>query len=99
MSSVSSSSSLPSTASSSSSSSSTAGVSTTVKTSNGRYAFLHQGNTVYEYEQSLDDVILYINPPPGARAVHIDCKITPNHLRIGIKNNPPYLDVRLKVFE
>jgi len=77
-----------------SSSSSTIPTSTTVKTKNGRYAFIHEGNTIYEYEQTLDDVILYINPPPGARAMHIDCKITPTHLKLGIKNNPPYLNVR-----
>jgi hypothetical protein len=60
----------------------------------GRVPFVHDGRTVYEWEQSLDEVLVYISPPPGARAAHIECAITSAHVRVGIKGNPPYLDVR-----
>lgn len=52
------------------------------------------GRTVYEWEQSLEEVNLYIETPPGVKADLVDCKITPRHLRLGIKGNPPFLDVR-----
>ncbi len=41
----------------------------------------------------MEEVNLYIEPPPGVTAGLVDCKITPNHLRLGIKGNPPFLDV------
>lgn len=49
---------------------------------------------MYEWEQSLEEVNLYIETPPGLQADHIDCKITPKHIRLGIKGNPPFIDVR-----
>ena len=50
--------------------------------------------TVYEWEQSLEEVNMYIAPPPGITAHALDIKIDVTHLRIGIKGNPPFLDVR-----
>ena len=41
----------------------------------------------------MEEVNLYIEPPPGVTADRVDCKITPNHIRLGIKGNPPFLDV------
>ncbi|CAM9157576.1 unnamed protein product [Pylaiella littoralis] len=58
----------------------------------GRIKFEHEGKTVYEWEQSLEEVNLYIETPPGVKADRVDCKITPRHLRLGIKGNPPFLD-------
>ncbi|CAM9964548.1 unnamed protein product [Ascophyllum nodosum] len=58
----------------------------------GRIKFEHEGRTVYEWEQSLEEVNLYIEPPPGLKADQIDCTITPRHLRLGIKGNPPFID-------
>ena len=52
------------------------------------------GRTIYEWEQSLEEVNLYIETPPGLRAESIDCKITPKHIRLGVKGNPPFIDVR-----
>ena len=52
------------------------------------------GRTIYEWEQSLEEVNLYIEAPPGLRAESIDCKITPKHIRLGVKGNPPFIDVR-----
>jgi hypothetical protein len=32
---------------------------------NGRIAFQHKGNIIYEWEQSMEEVNIYIKPPPG----------------------------------
>ena len=48
---------------------------------------------MYEWEQSLEEVNLYIETPPGVTADRLDCKITPRHIRLGIKGNPPFIDV------
>ncbi|CAN0390603.1 unnamed protein product, partial [Ectocarpus sp. 13 AM-2016] len=52
------------------------------------------GRTVYEWEQSLEEVNLYIETPPGVKADRIECKITPRHICLGLKGNPPFIDVR-----
>ncbi|CAK4082697.1 unnamed protein product [Aphanomyces euteiches] len=53
----------------------------------GRRAFTHQGQLIYEWEQSLEEVNLFIRPPPGITASHLDCKITPTHLTLGLKGS------------
>ncbi|KAJ1453724.1 HSP20-like chaperone [Pelagophyceae sp. CCMP2097] len=58
----------------------------------GRYQFKHEGRTVYEWEQSLEDVNLYIRSPAGMTKDMVECTITPNHLKLGISGNPPFLD-------
>lgn len=50
------------------------------------------GRVVYEWEQSLDEVNVYIKPPTGVRAEHLDVKIQSGHARIAVKGNPPYID-------
>jgi hypothetical protein len=55
------------------------------------------GRTVYEWEQSLEEVNVYIAPPPGVTKHAFDIKIDVNHLRIGLKGNPPFLDVCVAV--
>ncbi|CAM9612748.1 unnamed protein product [Hapterophycus canaliculatus] len=58
----------------------------------GRIKFEHEGTTVYEWEQSMEEVNLYIETPPGVKADRVDCKITPTHIRLGLKGNPPFID-------
>jgi len=59
--------------------------------STNRYRFLHHGRCVYEWEQSLSEVILYIPAPPNGQK--IACKIEPNRLRVGLVNfEPPFLE-------
>ena len=58
----------------------------------GRYQFKHEGRVVYEWEQSLEDVNIYVTPPPGVVPDMIDCKFAPNKLTLGIRGNPPFLD-------
>ena len=59
-----------------------------------RRKYMHGDRTIYEWEQALDEVNIYFAPPPGLRAAEIDCVILPHHLKLGIKGNPPFLDVR-----
>lgn len=59
----------------------------------GRLRFEHEGRTVYEWEQSLEDVTLYVVPPPGVKASMIACTITHTHLSLGLKGMPhPFID-------
>ena len=60
-----------------------------------RLPYMYQGRKIYEWEQSLEEVHCYIEPPPGVTAKMIDCKITSNRLTLGIKGNPPFIDVRV----
>ncbi|KRX07339.1 HSP20-like chaperone [Pseudocohnilembus persalinus] len=73
-----------------------------------RQKFTYQGRTVYEWDQTLDDVNIYIDPPkcvlkkyedevrkqlkPGQQLPKLDIKIQPNHISIGIKGNPPFIN-------
>jgi len=50
----------------------------------GRYRFDYNGNTMYEFEQSLDDVTIYTIPPPHVtKGRQINCVISANHLKLG----------------
>jgi len=64
----------------------------TGKTKEGRLKFEYQGRTIYEWEQSLDEVNIYLNPPPGLPSKMIDISITHTHLTIGVKDTPPFID-------
>ncbi len=63
------------------------------KTPDGRIKFEYQGRTIYEWEQSLDDVNIYVIAPPGVKSHDIDCTIKHCRVTLGIKGNPPFLDV------
>ena len=50
------------------------------------------GRTIYEWEQTIEEVSVYIRTPPGARAADLDVRIGASSLSVGIKGNPnPYL--------
>lgn len=59
-----------------------------------RHAHVHQGRTIYEWDQTLSELNLYVQLPTGVKAKQLYVDISSSHLRIGIKPNPPYLDVR-----
>lgn len=44
----------------------------------------------YEWEQKLDEVVIYVKPPPGVpgviKASMVDCKILPRRIRLKLKN-------------
>lgn len=59
-----------------------------------RFRYEHNGQTVYEWEQSLEELHCYIVPPAGVKARQLDVAISARHLTVGIKGNPPFLSVR-----
>ena len=60
-----------------------------------RHTFIHNGRLIYEWDQTLTEVNIYISVPSGVRAKDLAVNIQSHHLSVGIKGNPPYLDVSL----
>lgn len=58
-----------------------------------RHIFQHEGQKVYEWDQTLHDVNIYIDAPPGVRAKQLVVIVTATHLTVSIAGNPPYLNV------
>lgn len=58
-----------------------------------KHVFTHQGRTVYEWDQTLTEVNMYIPVPPDLRAKEIFCDVTKQHLKFGRHGNPPFIDV------
>lgn len=59
-----------------------------------RHCYKHDNRTIYEWDQTLSEVNIYIEVPPGVRAKQLFVEVKQSHIKIGIKPNPPYLDVR-----
>jgi hypothetical protein len=56
-----------------------------------RYIFYSGQQRVYEWEQSLDSITLYIETPPGKSvAKDFDIQITTTHLKVGLKGHDRY---------
>lgn len=51
------------------------------------------GKEVFEWDQTIEEVNLYIPLPPGVPKNLFYCKIQSSHMEVGIKGNPPYLNV------
>lgn len=60
-----------------------------------RFKVIHNGQEVYEWDQTIDEVNIYIKLPPGVPARMFSCAITARHVTVAIKGNPPYLDHQL----
>ena len=74
----------------------------------GRQQFTHEGRVIYEWDQTIDEVNIYVLLPdflmpknkksvqaqlqPGQSMPSLDVVIKPKHLQVGIKGNPPFLD-------
>jgi hypothetical protein len=58
-----------------------------------RHRFVHCGRTIYEWDQTLAEVNMYVEVPPGVHARDMFCDIEARHVRFGLKGNPPFLDV------
>jgi len=61
----------------------------------GRQVMTHNGRTVYEWEQCVDEVHIYIQPPPEVKKDMLDINIKPKSLSVGIKGSPPFLNENL----
>ena len=55
----------------------------------------HGGRVIYEWEQDLEEVNLYIPTPPQLPSKALSITIAPHRLTVGIRGNPPYLDEEL----
>jgi len=63
---------------------------------------LPDGRVAYEWSQSLNDVTVFVPCPEGVRGRDLDVCIERKRCRLGLKGNPPYLDVscaRYHIFE
>lgn len=58
-----------------------------------KHQFTHGGRLIYEWDQTLTEVNMYIPVPPDMKAKEILCDISRQHLSFGRKGNPPFLDV------
>lgn len=59
----------------------------------GKYKYIHDGKTIYEWDQTLSEVNIYIEVPKGVKAKQLFVNISSSHISLGIHPNPPYLDV------
>ncbi|RWW38582.1 hypothetical protein BHE74_00056178 [Ensete ventricosum] len=70
-----------------------------------RHSFTHGGKgldpssespprqKVFEWDQTLDEVNIYIDLPANVPKKLFYCNIQSAHIEVGIKGNPPYLNV------
>ena len=56
-----------------------------------RLQYTHQGRKIYEWEQSLEELHVFIELPPGVTAKAIACDIKAASMTLGLKGNPPFL--------
>jgi hypothetical protein len=48
---------------------------------------------VFEWDQTLEEVNMYIELPKGVPTKLFHCTIQASHVEVGIRGNPPYLNV------
>lgn len=56
-----------------------------------RHKCFHEGRVVYEWDQTLKDITVYLRPPQGQLANDLDIKVSSRHLRIGLKGRRCFL--------
>ena len=47
----------------------------------------------YSWVQTLQEVTINVSVPPGTKSRFITCEIKKNHLKVGLKGQPPIIDV------
>nr|ACG43474.1 nudC domain-containing protein 2 [Zea mays] len=57
-----------------------------------RHTFVHNGQKVFEWDQTLEEVNMYIELPKGVPTKLFHCTIQASHVEVGIRGNPPYLN-------
>lgn len=53
----------------------------------------------YSWGQSLQEVNITVPVPSGTKSRFITCEIKKNHLKVGLKGQPPVIDVSVGVSE
>lgn len=61
-----------------------------------RHRVTLQDRPIYEWNQTLTNVDIFVPMPPGVKAKQLFVDITKNNIKFGITPNPPYMDVRLQ---
>jgi len=56
-----------------------------------RHRFEQDEELIYEWDQQLDEVNIYVPLPENLPSRILYCTIKTQHLELGIKGNPPYL--------
>ena len=59
-----------------------------------RHQFWHEKQLIYEWDQSLSDLNIFIRVPEGVKAKQLFVDLSNKHLSVGIKPNPAYLEAR-----
>ena len=57
-----------------------------------RRPYLHDGRTVYTWEQGVETVSIFLSPPPGVTGAHFAITLSPRVV-VGLKGAPPFLDL------
>ena len=57
-----------------------------------RREFTRGGRIIYQWDQTVDEVNVYIAAPPDIRARNLDVRVSRERLSVGIKDTLPYLD-------
>ena len=63
-----------------------------------RLTYVHDGKLVYEWEQALEELHVYIQPPPNVTAKMLECKIGSTEMTLGLKNNAPFLSEKFNAY-
>eukprot|EP01025_Chloroclados_australasicus_P065949 TRINITY_DN9011_c0_g1_i4.p1 TRINITY_DN9011_c0_g1~~TRINITY_DN9011_c0_g1_i4.p1 ORF type:complete len:181 (-),score=15.67 TRINITY_DN9011_c0_g1_i4:479-1021(-) len=71
-----------------------------------KHKFIYNEKVVYEWDQTLQEINMYIQLPGEVKAKQLTCSIQSNKIDIGITGNPPYLEastcfvfrIQLKVY-
>ncbi|KAI9388317.1 hypothetical protein POPTR_009G046000v4 [Populus trichocarpa] len=53
-----------------------------------RHSFVREDKTVFEWDQTLEEVNIYINLPPNVHSKQFYCKIQSKHAFISMSRNP-----------
>ncbi|KAK8914414.1 hypothetical protein KSP39_PZI024117 [Platanthera zijinensis] len=57
-----------------------------------RHTFVHGEKKIFEWDQNLDELNIYIDLPPDVPKKLFYCKIVSQHIELGIRGNPPFLN-------
>jgi len=60
-----------------------------------RQQYIGNGQKIYEWDQTVDEINVYIQPPPNTSAKHLSISIQSTQLTVGLKGNPPFLQNEL----
>jgi CS domain len=51
----------------------------------GRYVYYYDNREIYQWDQSLDTITLYLDPPPNCQAKDLDIVIATNHIKVRLR--------------